>query len=128
MSLYDKIIELFEEEVNQRIVSIMNEYVTIISKKHGISLDLLLKDIPEIFSGTICKGTKNDGRRCTFRGTNNGYCRHHAAQYNRLEHVHITRNVTHTHGPEKMFVDGCPGCSISKELIDLNTMIGNEQI
>ena len=45
MSLYDKIIELFEEEVNQRIVSIMNEYVTIISKKHGISLDLLLKDI-----------------------------------------------------------------------------------
>ena len=74
MSLYDKIIELFEEEVNQRIVSIMNEYVTIISKKHRISLDLLLKDIPEIFSGTICKGTKNDGRRCTFRGTNNGYC------------------------------------------------------
>jgi hypothetical protein len=126
MSLYDKMMELFEEEVNQRLVSIMNEYVTIISKKHGISLDLLLKDIPDTFAGTICKGTKNDGRRCTFRGTHDGYCRHHKDQRVSLKHMHIPRSIIHTHGPERMFVSGCPACERSKELIDLNSMIGNE--
>jgi hypothetical protein len=126
MSLYDKIMELFEEEINQRIVSIMNEYVTIISKKHGISLDLLLKDIPDTFSGTICKGTKTDGRRCTFKGARNGYCKHHSDQHNRLNCMSIARTNIHTHGPEQPFVHGCPGCERSKELIDLSTMIGNE--
>ena len=80
MSVSDRIMDIFDEELNERLVSMMNEYIDIISKKHGISMDLLLKDIPETFSGTICKGTKVDGRRCTFRGIHSGYCRHHAAQ------------------------------------------------
>ena len=42
MSLYDKIMDIVDEELNQRLVTMMNEYVTVISKKHGISLDLLL--------------------------------------------------------------------------------------
>ena len=50
MSLHEKIAELIDEEVDQRLVGMMNEYVEIISKKHGISLDLLLKDIPNTFS------------------------------------------------------------------------------
>src|SRR6056300_889466 len=112
MSMYERIMDIFDDELNERLVAMMNEYVEIISKKHGIAMDLLLKDIPKTFSGTVCKGTKkNDGRRCTFRAGRDGYCKHH-----------------HTHGPEQGFVEGCPGCAISKELIDLNTMIGNEQI
>ena len=37
MSRYEKIDVLIDEEINQRLVAMMNEYVDIISKKHGIS-------------------------------------------------------------------------------------------
>ena len=127
MSLHEKIAELIDEEVDQRLVGMMNEYIEIISKKHGISMDLLLKDIPKTFSGTICKGTKrNDGKRCTFKAIDNGYCRHHSMQANRLTHSSLIRTNSHIHGPERGFVENCPGCQLSKELIDLGTMIGNE--
>jgi len=127
MNLHDKIADIVDEELNERLVSMMNEYIEIISKKHGISMDLLLKDIPETFSGTICKGTTNDGRRCTFRGIRSGYCRYHSTQGNRLKYrSSIPRTNSHIHGPEQMYVKGCPGCEISNELIDLDTMIGNE--
>ena len=126
MSLYDKIMDIVDEELNQRLVTMMNEYVTVISKKHGISLDLLLKDIPDTVSGTICRGTKTDGKRCTFKGVHNGYCKHHHDQVNRLHPSHIKRTNSHNHGPEKMYVIGCPGCEMSNGLIDLGSMIGNE--
>lgn len=128
MSLYDKIIELFEEEVNERLVGMMNEYIEIISKKHGIAMDLLLKDIPKTFSGTICKGTRTDGKRCTFKGIHDGYCGHHVTQHTqRLKMVSIHRTHAHTHGPEKSFVRGCPECEFSNGLIDYSTMVNNEQ-
>ena len=127
MNPYEKIMETVDEVLNERLVSMMNEYVDIISKKHGISIDLLLKDIPETFSGTICKGAKTDGRRCTCRGIHQGYCRHHAVQGTHLKHMPISRNHSHNHSPELMYVKDCPGCNSSNELIDLGTMIGNEQ-
>lgn len=126
MTLYDKIGELVEEEVNERLVTMINEYVTIISKKHGISLELLLKDVPENFSGTICRGTKADGKRCTFKGLHNGYCKHHADQNVPLKCTTIPRTFTHNHGPEQRFVLGCIACERSKELIDLSTILNNE--
>jgi len=46
MNLHEKIADIVDEELNERLVSMMNEYIEIISKKHGISMDLLLKDIP----------------------------------------------------------------------------------
>jgi len=44
----------------------------------------------------------------------------------RGELMRIPRTTSHIHGPDQMYVKGCPGCEISNELIDLNTMIGNE--
>ncbi len=126
MSLYGRITDIVEEEINQRLVVMMNEYVNIISKKHGISTELLLKDIPEPFTGAICKGIKNDGHRCQFKGIYEGYCRHHTKNQKRGELMRIPRTTSHIHGPDQMYVKGCPGCEISNELIDLNTMIGNE--
>jgi len=61
MSLHDRIADIVDEELNARLVSMMNEYVEIISKKHGISMDLLLKDIPEIFSVQSVKVRKPTG-------------------------------------------------------------------
>lgn len=126
MSLYEKIMDVIDEELNQRLVSMINEYATIVSKKHGISMELLLKDIPDTFSGTICRGTKHDGKRCTFKGVHDGYCKHHAVQKKRLQQSFVKRTNNHTHGPERFFVRGCPGCELSNELIDLGTIINNE--
>lgn len=119
MSFLDKISKLLDDEVEERTNAALSEYAIIISKKHGISLDILLKDIPASYTSTICKGTKANGTRCTFRALECGYCRHHKAQGDRLRQRTMSNSSLHTHGPEQMFVRGCPGCESSKELIDL---------
>ena len=119
MSLYEKITKLVNEELEDRVNSILNEYAEKISKKHAIPLELLLKDIPESYTSTICKGTKTDGHRCTFKAGMNGYCRHHKAQGDRLCQRSVSNSSLHNHGPDQMFVRGCPGCESSNGLIDL---------
>lgn len=120
MSLYDNVVKLMDTELEDRINVVMNEYAEKISKKHGIPLELLLKDIPESYTVTMCKGTKNDGRRCGFKAVQNGYCRHHIAQGERIcQRSFSSTGSIHNHGPEMMFVRGCPGCEASNGLIDL---------
>ena len=119
MSLHEKITQMVDEELEERVNAILNEYALTISKKHAIPLDLLLKDIPTSFVSTTCKGTKSNGVRCTYRATCNGYCRHHKAQGERICQRSLSSSNLHNHGPEHMFVRGCPGCASSKELIDL---------
>lgn len=119
MSLYEKITKLVDEELEDRVNSILNEYAETISKVHGIPLDQVLKYIPTTYTSTVCKGTKSNGHRCTFKSTENGYCRHHKTQGERLRHRVMSNSSLHNHGPEQMFVRGCPGCESSKELIDL---------
>jgi len=120
MSFLEKISTLLDEEVEDRTNAVLSEYAMIISKKHGIALDLLLKDLPETYTSTICKGTKGKGgQRCTFKAVTNGYCRHHAIQGERICQRALSSTSTHNHGPGQMFVRGCPGCESSKELIDL---------
>ena len=62
MSLYDNVVKLMDEALEERINVVVNEYAEKISKKHGIPLEQLLKDIPESYTITTCKGTKNNGR------------------------------------------------------------------
>lgn len=119
MSLYEKISKIIDEDLEERINVIVNEYAEKISKKHGIPLEQLLKDIPESFTSTTCKGTKNNGQRCTFKAHENGYCRHHVTQGNRVCQRTFSNSSLHNHGSEIMFVKGCPGCESSKGLIDL---------
>ncbi len=123
MSLHEKITKIVEEELEDRVNAILNEYAVKISKKHAIPLEHLLKDIPSSFVSTICKGTKSNGQRCNFRALFNGYCRHHKTQGERICPRVMSSSNLHNHGPEQMFVKGCPGCESSKELIDLNPII-----
>jgi len=108
-----------DEEIEERINVVVNEYAEKISKKHAIPLEHLLKDIPESYTITTCKGTKNNGQRCGFKAAANGYCRHHKAQGERLCQRTMSNSSLHNHGPEQMFVRGCPGCESSNGLIDL---------
>lgn len=119
MSLYDKVTKLMDEELEDRVNEVVNEYAEKISKKHGIPLEQLLKDIPESYTSTTCKGTKNNGQRCGFKAFENGYCKHHTVQGQRVCQRTFSSSSLHNHGPEKMFVKGCPGCESSNELIDL---------
>lgn len=126
MILHEKIAELIDEELNERMNVLLNEYAVKISKKHAIPLDLLLRDIPTTVGVSLCKGTKSNGERCMFRGLCGGYCRHHVAQGEKIKHRTLSSSNIHTHGPERMYVIGCPGCENSKELIDLGSIINNE--
>ena len=120
MSLYDNVVKLMDEALEERINVVVNEYAEKISKKHGIPLEQLLKDIPESYTITTCKGTKNSGQRCGFKAFENGYCRHHASQGHRVcQRSFSSTGSIHNHGPEIMFVRGCPGCEASNGLIDL---------
>jgi hypothetical protein len=119
MSLHDKITQLIDEELEDRVNSIINEYALTISKKHQISLDLLLKDIPTTYTSTICKGTKANGQRCGFKAIQNGYCRHHLEQGMRICQRTMSNSSLHSHGPEKMYDPNCPACQSSSELRDL---------
>ena len=123
MSLHEKITQIVDEELEERVNAILNEYAIKISKKHAIPLELLLKDIPTSFVSTTGKGTQSDGHRYNFWVLYNRYCRHHRYQRERICQRVMSSSNLHNHGPEQMFVKGCPGCESSKELIDLNTII-----
>ena len=104
----DNIVKLVSEEVEQRVneriltysenmiqVKIA-EYATIISKKHGISLNLLLRDIPLSKDGScLCKGTKLNGKLCTkFVEKGAGYCGFHMEQKQKVQPLSITHSVS----------------------------------
>tara|TARA_B110000977_G_scaffold32628_2_gene43391 strand:+ start:4082 stop:4471 length:390 start_codon:yes stop_codon:yes gene_type:complete len=129
MSYQERIIEVFEEEFKLRVDGMMTEFADIISKKHQISLDLLLRDIPLLSPTAVCRGTKPDGSRCTFKGIHDGYCGKHKRQGNRIKQRFHESHDGHNHGPGLSYVVGCQGCEksfSSKQVIDLNSIMGNE--
>jgi len=118
MSYQERIIEVFEEEFKLRVDGMMTEFAEIISKKHQISLELLLRDIPLLSPTAVCRGTKPDG-----------YCGKHKRQGNRIKQRFHDSHDGHNHGPGLSYVVGCQGCEksfSSKQLIDLNSIMGNE--
>lgn len=120
--------QIFEEEVEKRVNERLTQYVEKISKTHGISMELLLRDIPHISENLMCRGVKKDGHRCTRRGKNNGYCDTHLVQKKSFEPVSVVRSCgpMHTHGFPPIFMKGCPACeasSTSNKLIDLKGIL-----
>jgi hypothetical protein len=125
--MFDKVVQLFDEEMDTRMKTILTAYATMVSKKHGISLELLLRDIPPKYETAMCKGHKVDGEKCGFRAVENGYCRTHVVQFERIRERIIIPRTLHTHGSERMYVRGCPACDASKnELIDMTSILRNE--
>jgi hypothetical protein len=127
----EQLIQLFEEEVERRVNEHLSTYVEKISKTHGISIDLLLRDIPRVseklMNGTQCRGLKKDGRRCTRRGKNCGYCDTHVIQKKEIQPIAVaSTTIKHTHPSSVVFKKDCPVCmrsSSSKELIGLDVLL-----
>ena len=120
--------QVFEEEVEKRVSERLTQYIEKISKTHGISMELLLRDIPNISENILCRGVKKDGKRCTRRGKNGGYCDTHLLQKKSVQPVAVVRTCgpEHTHGFPPIFMKGCPACesaSSSNKLIDLKGIL-----
>jgi hypothetical protein len=127
MSLLEKLQELIEVEVQKQI----SRYAQIISKKHDISLKLLLQDIPkygteeqeveiDIEPGKKgqCLGVTATKKRCKFSGKHGGYCSRHQDQKKVVKKVEsncdfTTKHVGHTI-TDCLFLAGCPACEKTK--------------
>tara|TARA_B110000459_G_scaffold129784_1_gene142026 strand:- start:65 stop:535 length:471 start_codon:yes stop_codon:yes gene_type:complete len=122
-AISEHIYEMVDEEVNQNYTERLNKKLEDISKVHAIPLDLLLRDLTDTNNDHICKGVRmaKDGinRRCAFRALEGGYCKFHRVKGDKIKKRELSSKNTHTHGPEQMFVKGCPGCENKNELIDL---------
>ena len=126
MSLLEKLQELIESEVQKQI----SRYAQIISKKHDISLKLLLQDIPKLGSEDQeevdiepgkkgqCLGITSSKKRCKFSGKHSGYCSRHQDQKKVIKKVEsncdfTTKHVGHTI-TDCLFLAGCPACEKTK--------------
>jgi hypothetical protein len=125
MSLFEKIQELIESEVQRELM----KYAQVISKKHDISLKLLLQDIHargEVQADTPaqatgqCLGVTAKKTQCTFSGKHGGYCARHVSQRKVAKTVvqetveEKNPHVGHTM-KECMFLAGCPACEKSRK-------------
>jgi hypothetical protein len=138
--LSQRISRMMEDEVERRVAARVNAltleynekldgYINYVAKHHGISKDLLLRDVPEFTDRFRCKGVKKDGVRCTRRGTHEGYCTLHLYQKVKLQPVIVQHGMTsHTHGMEVLYEPTCQACQEQdkKKLIDLNSILFNE--
>jgi len=122
----DCIYDIVDDEVNRVMDEKMNTSLEHISKVHGVPLDLLLRDLPDTDKCKGIKTTPEGKRRCIFKAVQDGYCKYHKSQGERIKKRSLPSINLHNHGSDRMFVRGCPGCEGSKELIDLCSFIGNE--
>jgi len=138
--LAQRIGRMIEEEVERRVASRVdaltieyNEkldgYINYIAKHHGVSKDLLLRDVPDLTDRSRCKGVKKDGVRCTRKGTHDGYCTLHLYQKQKLQPIIVSSSGTsHTHSMDILYDKTCPACQEQdkNKLIDLNSILCNE--
>ena len=124
MSLLEKLQELVEAEVQKQLI----KYAQIISKKHDISLKLLLQDIPSkiVTDQTIeqvttgqCLGITAAKRQCKVSGKHGGYCMRHVDQKKVIKQVVSTEVATlNPHVghimKECIYLVGCPACEKSR--------------
>lgn len=138
--LSHRIAKMIDDEVERRVRSQLdavtieyNEkldgYINHIALHHGISKDLLLRDVPALTDRTRCKGMKKDNSRCTRKGTHHGYCTMHLYQMEQLKPVVIDIHTSHTHGMDVLHDPTCPACveQDRKRVIDLNSILFNHE-
>jgi hypothetical protein len=128
--LNEIVCDLVQEGIEAYHSEQMSKTLENISKKHQIPLELLLRDVPGVGDTDRCKGKKTlkDGSgeiRCKFKASENGYCKYHHQQGEKIKQRCLPNLQLHNHGPEKMNVPGCPGCE-RKGLIELSRLFANE--
>jgi len=135
-NLLEKIQGLIDSEVHQKLM----QYARLISKKHDISLKLLLQDISSlneeeaveaVKSSSQCQGVTAKGTQCKVSGKNAGYCARHTDQMKKKspssssqQQQPVEKNVHVGHTmKECMFLAGCPACEKSRKPLVQNLLI-----
>jgi hypothetical protein len=135
----DILLSKLKDLVNEQVQIHLSHFAQIVSKRHDISLKLLLQDIQSFQSGTSetidldapkktgqCLGLTKTGTRCKFLGKQGGYCTKHVDQKKKVpvpvssreEIVHVGHTLQ-----EKMFLKGCPACEKMKKNSTQNLLI-----
>lgn len=124
-----QIFQAVEQEVKKQVEARLTKYAEYISKRHDISLGLLIEDIrnmhedPQKFeeptNGNQCMGVRSGGKRCKRPGGKNGYCAWHIGQKKPVIKTTSTENfcrpvIQHTHSLPPLFMAGCPACERSE--------------
>jgi len=114
--LVEKLQRLIEDEVRAQV----NNYAQIISKRHDISLKLLLRDMDLLFTdgpqeGDKCKGITKKKTQCTNKGKHDGFCSLHVIQKRvpiLIPHTPVEDVPVHVGHvlQEQLFLAGCPAC------------------
>ena len=87
--------ERVDEELSQENSERINEILDCIHKKHGVALDILLRDAEEVCNSNICMGvvttsTTGETRRCSFKAKHNGYCKFHRERGRQIQERMLT--------------------------------------
>jgi hypothetical protein len=138
------LLEKLKDLVNEEVQIQLSHFAQIVSKRHDISLKLLLQDIQSFQNGTLdtidleapkksgqCLGLTKTGNQCKFLGKKGGYCTKHVDQKKKVlvpvatvaetpreEVVHVGHTLQ-----EKMFLKGCPACENMKKKSTQNLLI-----
>ena len=118
-NLVEKIQEFIEAEIKKELL----KYAQLISKKHDISLKLLIQDIstkyePSETNSEQCMGITAKKTQCKSSGKHGGgYCKRHIDQKKKVTlpkvfssgDVHVGHTIK-----ECMFLAGCPACEKSR--------------
>lgn len=87
--------EKVDEELSQYNHERMNDILDRIHRKHGVALDLLLRDAEEVCNSNICMGivtnsATGETRRCSFKAKHNGYCKFHRERGRQIQERMLT--------------------------------------
>jgi hypothetical protein len=135
----DSVIEKIQEVINSEVQKKLNKFAQLVSKRHDISLKLLLQDlssldgaeeetVTEPVKSSQCLGITGAKKRCKFSGKHGGYCTRHLDQKKVLKKVAsenleaVTKHVGHTL-TDCMFLAGCPACEKVKNTSCQNLLI-----
>jgi len=126
--LSESVLKAIQDEITNQVNAKLSKYIEQVSKRHGISLKLLLEDVAVLkdMNDVQCKGVVKGGKRCKRHGTHDGYCGWHRNQKKEVRTVPpevVEGVVKHTHPVGKpLFLKGCPACERNnpqKLLIDI---------
>ena len=136
----EMMISYMNDAIKTEIQRKLSEFALAVSKRHDISLKLLLQDVQSFQDGDLetfdldapptkgkCMGFTKSKQQCKMAGKNGGFCKKHVDQKpvkkdrereKETEVLHIGHSLK-----EKMFLKGCPACEKMKNNSKQNLLI-----
>jgi hypothetical protein len=123
MKVSENLVKAYQEDVEKMCHERMLRFVQLVSENYGISLKLLMRDMPNPMG--YCMGVKKGGEPCTRKASHDGFCMSHANNHKLHDPVSFSTQVRHNHPFPPMFKKGCPACeaSNSNEFRDLRNIM-----